>query len=80
MGLIWEEGWMNTLWKGGLLFLFLAMAGTQSASAQDNNYWTNQFGTRSNLMSGAVVGGVRDPSAGFYNPGAVPFITDTGSP
>lgn len=69
---------MNTVWKSGLLFLALTLAGTQSASAQDNNYWTNQFGTRSNLMSGAVVGGVRDPSAGYYNPGAVPFITDTG--
>ena len=46
-------------------------AGTVS---QENHYWTNQFGARSALMSGAVVGGVRDTSAGFYNPGALGFL------
>jgi len=40
----------------------------------DNHYWSNQFGSRSALMSGAVVGGVRDTSAGFYNPGALGFV------
>ena len=42
--------------------------------AQDHNYWNNQFGSRSALMGGAVVGGVRDTSAVFYNPGALGFI------
>jgi len=40
---------------------------------QDHHYWGNQFGSRAALMSGAVVGGVRDTSAGFYNPGALGF-------
>jgi hypothetical protein len=46
-------------------------------SAQDTHYQTNQFGTRSALMGGAVVGGVKDNTAIFYNPGSLGFI-DTG--
>lgn len=39
-----------------------------------NNYWTQQFGAKSSLMGGSVVGGVRDNSAIFYNPGCIGFI------
>lgn len=42
--------------------------------AQDTHYWTHQFGTRSALLGGAVVGGMRDNSMIFYNPAAVAFI------
>ncbi len=48
------------------------------AAGQDTNYWTQQFGTRSALMGGAVVGGVKDNTAIFYNPGSLGFL-DTGS-
>ena len=41
---------------------------------QDYHYWSEQFGAESHLMGGAVVAGVRDNSAIFYNPGAVGFI------
>ena len=46
-------------------------------NAQDTNYWTNQYGSRAALMGGAVVGGVRDTSAGYYNPGALGFIDNS---
>lgn len=57
-----------------LLLGFLLLSLPFTATAQDSHYWTNQFGTRSSLLGGAVVGGVRDTSATFYNPGALGFI------
>ena len=51
-----------------VLFL-LALA--PSAAGQDSHYWTSQFGNRARLLSGAVIGGVRDLSAVYYNPGAL---------
>ena len=41
---------------------------------QDTHYQTQQFGTRSALLGVAVVGGVRDNTALFYNPGSLGFI------
>src|SRR6188472_4816621 len=49
-----------------------------SSIAQDTHYWALQFGTRSSLMGGAVVGRVKDNSAIFYNPACLAFI-DTSS-
>jgi hypothetical protein len=46
------------------------------AIAQEMNYTPFQLGARSALMGGAAVGGVRDSSATFYNPGALGFVTD----
>ena len=42
--------------------------------AQDTHYWTQQFGSKSSLLGGASVGGVRDNSAIFYNPGAMSLV------
>jgi len=46
------------------------------AAAQDSHYWTYQYGTRANLLSGAVVGSVVDISAAYYNPGALSLVED----
>ncbi|MDM8560141.1 hypothetical protein [Candidatus Parabeggiatoa sp. HSG14] len=56
-----------------LLTFFLVFL-SNPVMSQDHHYWSQQFGSRSALMGGAVVGGVRDTSAGFYNPGALGFI------
>jgi len=62
---------IRTFWIGAIL----AAGVTPSAlHAQDAHYWTHQFGTRSNLLGGAVVGSVLDISASFYNPGALALI------
>jgi hypothetical protein len=46
------------------------IAGVSSASAQDSNYWSSAFGTRSQLLGGVVIGSPGDISAVYYNPGA----------
>ena len=38
--------------------------------AQDTHYWNLQYGTRSNLLGGAVIGSVSDMAATYYNPAA----------
>lgn len=52
------------------------LAVTAPAVAQDSHYWTQQFGPRSTLLGGAVIGSVNDVSATFYNPGALALATD----
>ena len=44
--------------------------------AQENNYWNIQYGTRSTLLGGAVIGSVSDLSATFYNPGSIALFPD----
>ncbi len=53
-----------------VLFLFCFLA----TKAQDTHYSTVQFGTRSALMGGAVLGNVKDNTAVFYNPAGMGFI------
>ncbi len=60
-----------------LFALLLVLMISSNVFSQEYHYWSNQFGSRSALMSGAVVGGVRDTSAGFYNPGALGFIKNS---
>ncbi len=56
-----------------ILLLFLLIT-SLSANSQDRHYWYQQFGGRSSMLGGAVVGDVRDNSATFYNPAALGFI------
>jgi len=46
------------------------------AAAQDAHYWTLQYGPRSSLLGGAVIGSVDDVSGTFYNPGALARAED----
>jgi hypothetical protein len=45
--------------------------------SQDSHYWTQQYGTRSMLLSGSVIGGVEDLGAVYYNPARLSVITGT---
>jgi hypothetical protein len=55
----------------------LALALTPGAlGAQDAHYWTLQYGPRSSLLGGAVIGTVTDVSATYYNPGALALAAD----
>ncbi len=44
------------------------------AFSQGGHYWTEQYGTRSILMSGSVIGGVEDLGTVYYNPGRLSLV------
>ncbi|UXP33451.1 outer membrane protein transport protein [Reichenbachiella agarivorans] len=53
--------------KTNLSLLFLLVFAS-SAYTQDAHYWTEQFGNKSMLLGGNVIGSVDDLGATFYNP------------
>ena len=53
--------------------LFLVLA-TSPVAAQDAHYWTDQFGNRARLLSGAVIGNSTDLASVYYNPGALSLV------
>ena len=62
-----------------LIFLLISVGYfglSSSLSAQDANYWTHQYGTRSTLLGGAVIGSVLDLSGTYYNPGGLSLIAE----
>jgi hypothetical protein len=65
----------NILFQLLLVVIFLLLPLT-SLHSQDAQYWNIQYGTRSTLLGGAVIGSVSDLSATFYNPGAVALFPD----
>jgi len=54
----------TTLLLLGILFF------SSNIFAQDTHYWNLQYGTRSTLLGGAVIGSVADIAATYYNPAA----------
>ncbi len=62
---------MNKIIISFFIFLFAL-----PVIAQDSHYWNIQYGTRSTLLGGAVIGSVSDLSATYYNPGAVALFKD----
>ncbi len=55
------------------LAILLLLFGTRAGFSQENHYWSQQFGAANTLMGNAVIAGVRDNGAAFYNPGALSF-------
>ena len=58
-----------------LLFFFIIIE-INPCSAQDDHYWSQQYGAESTLLGGAMVGGASDNSAIYYNPGSLAFINN----
>ncbi len=53
------------------IFLFVLLI---QCFAQDAHYWTEQYGTRSMLLSNSISGSVEDLGAVFYNPARLGLI------
>jgi hypothetical protein len=58
------------------LIIIIVILCLSSVYAQDSHYWNLQYGTKSTLLGGAVIGSVRELSATYYNPGAVALFND----
>ncbi|MGL1888425.1 MAG: hypothetical protein OCD76_18050 [Reichenbachiella sp.] len=58
-----------------IVALLLVLQGSASY-AQDAHYWTEQYGNKSTMMSGSVVGTVQDLGAIFYNPARLALQND----
>lgn len=58
-------------------FLVLASCISLISFSQDTHYWSKQFGDRSALLSGAVLGGAQDNTMIFYNPGALGLLENS---
>jgi len=57
--------------------VILLVAVTGRSFAQDSNYWSTAYGTRSQLLGGVVIGSPGDISSVYYNPGALALTKST---
>src|SRR5882672_432944 len=71
--------WRIKLTKRGrtICVLALTLICPMMVSGQDSHYWTQQYGTKSMLLSGSVIGGVEDLGAVYYNPARLSVISNT---
>jgi hypothetical protein len=53
---------------------FIILLCNNTIFAQDTHYWTNQFGPRGSILGNAIIGGVKDNSSIFYNPGYLALV------
>ena len=56
-----------------LIFLII-LTSSVFLKAQDGHYWTEQYGNKSMLLSGTVIGNVDDLGAVYYNPARLGLI------
>ncbi|MCZ6704246.1 MAG: hypothetical protein O6940_14555 [Ignavibacteria bacterium] len=59
-----------------IIYLILVLVGTINLYAQEAYYWNINYGTKSILLGGSVIGSVSDLSATYYNPGAVALFKE----
>lgn len=59
----------------GKLLIMVGLATVASQCiAQEGHFWTQQYGTKSMLLSNSVIGGVEDLGAVYYNPARLGLI------
>jgi hypothetical protein len=68
---------MNYIFRIFPLTLLIMIFSINDLIPQEDNYWNLQYGTRSTLLGGTVIGSVSDLSATYYNPGAIALFPET---
>ncbi len=68
---------MSSTRKKVIVIAVLLITTATSAYGQGSHYWSLQYGTRSTLLGGAIIGDADDLSATYYNPGAMTLL-DSG--
>lgn len=58
------------------VIIFVVIIFSFECRSQDNQYWTQSYGTTSTLLGGIVIGSVSDLGATFYNPGNLSLTDD----
>ena len=58
-----------------IISLFLILISSDQLISQDRQFWDQAVGSKAALLGGIVVGGIRDYSATYYNPGALGFLS-----
>jgi hypothetical protein len=61
-----------------LLVSLSPLLSTTPANAQSEYHWSDQFGNKSTLLNGTVIGGVSDLGAVYYNPGRLAQLLRPG--
>src|SRR5215471_691099 len=64
--------------RWGIAAAILSCCTSSLAWAQDSNYWSSAYGTRSQLLGGVVTGSPGDISMVYYNPGALAIGQSSG--
>jgi len=59
-----------------IVIIFAVLIFSLECRSQDNQYWTQTYGTTSTLLGGIVIGSVSDLGATFYNPGNLALTDD----
>jgi hypothetical protein len=59
-----------------ITIIFVVIIFSLECRSQDNQYWTQTYGTTSTLLGGVVIGSVSDLGATFYNPGNLSLTDD----
>jgi hypothetical protein len=57
-----------------LILICLLLGTVDPLFSQDTHYNSNQFGARSALLGGAIIGDVNDNTGVFYNPAGLGFM------
>jgi len=57
-----------------LIIFLIFIISSSLIKAQDGHYWTEQYGNKSMLLSGVVIGNVEDLGAVYYNPARLGLI------